>query len=307
MSSVKLKRGKISKDRTSIFKDYTRYLLMQYHIKLVKKEEKMYSDDLYKHNLLDAGKVALKGLKQNQLQLIFSKNDAQDICGKTIFDVGFLTELPSTDINSVKVQFTHKTLQEYLAAFYVVNTPGDEGLQLLMEFCSTSESLMGSQIILEFISNMSKDILGEEIQKLIKDFVSKWDSDDKVDPKSRTSFLISMLEGTETLQFPLPAVIDIDFVYTSYKKSAMNRFLGMDGQGVRKICLTLYKRSRLNVLQNTTIHSLDELNIVNNWSRTWSREDNEDFCRVMKKMKPGLLSITGCDWKLMDNATIAVI
>ena len=299
------KKGKIGKDRTSVFKDYTRYLLVQYHIKLGKTEA-LYSDGLYHEHLLNAGKVALMGLKQNQLNLIFSKSEARQIAGDPIFDIGFLTELPRTDTDSVKVQFTHKTLQEYLAAFYVVNTSGDEGLQLLMEFCSTSQRLMGSQIILEFISNMSTDILGEEIQKLIKDFVSKWDSDDKVDPKSRTSFLISMLERSETLQFPLPAVIDIDFTYSSYKKSALERFFDMDGQGVRKISLTLGQTNRLNVLQNKTIHSLNELHIVSSQSRTWSEEDSEDLCRLMK-MKPRLLYVTNCDWKSMDKATIAVI
>ena len=309
--------GKIGKNRTSVFKDYTSYLLMQFHKKQCKKED-FYSEktlyDSYHKNLLDAGKVALMGLKQNQLQLVFSKSDALDACknkedGKAIFDIGFFTELPSSDTDSVKVQFTHKTLQEYLAAFYVVNTPGDEGLQLLMEFCSTSQRLMGSQIILEFVSNMSTDILKREMQKTIKDFVSKWDSDDKVDPKSRTSFLISMLEGTETLQFPLPAVIDVDFTYTSYKNSALKRFFDMNGQGVRKISLTLDEDSRLNVLQNTKIHSLDELNIAiaSSQTKVWSKEDNDDLHRVMLKMKPGLLSVTNCEWKSIDKATIAVI
>ena len=300
------KMGTIGKDRISVFKDYTSCLLAQYHFKLGKIEES-YSDDLYHQNLLDAGKVALMGLRQNQLDLVFSESEARQIGGNEIFDVGFFTELPRTDTDIVRVQFTHKTLQEYLAAFYVVNTPGDEGLQLLMEFCSTSQRLKGSQIILEFISKMSTDILGTEKQNAIKDFVSKWDSDDKVDPRNLTSFLISMLEGTETLKFPLPAVIDIDFIYSSYEKSALERFLGMDGQGVRKINLTLDQNTRLNVLQNTTIDYLDELNIVNCWSKIWIREDNEDLCDVMKKMKPGVLSLTCCHWKLMDNATIAGI
>ena len=168
---LSLNNGKIGKNRTSVFKDYTRYLLVQYHIKLGK-NIKSFSDGLYHQNLLDAGKVALKGLRQNQLQLVFSKSEAHKMGGHAIFDIGFLTELPSTDTDSVKVQFTHKTLQEYLAAYYVVNTPGDEGFQFLMEFCSTSQRLMGSQIILEFVSNMSTK-MGKEIQKKIKDFLPK--------------------------------------------------------------------------------------------------------------------------------------
>ena len=75
-----------------------------------------------------------------------------------IFDIGFVTELPSSDPGSVKVQFLHKSLQEYLAAFYVVSCPNEKGLQLLMEFCSLSQRLMGSQIILNFISAMSQKL-----------------------------------------------------------------------------------------------------------------------------------------------------
>ena len=161
------KKGKIGKDRTSVFKDYTSYLLMQYHLKLGKTEDS-YFDGLYHEHLLNAGKVALMGLKQNQLNLVFPTAEARQIGGCEIFDIGFLTKLPHTDTDSVKVQFTHKTLQEYLAAFYVVNTPGDEGLHLLMEFCSTSQRLMGSQIILEFVSNMSTKYLEKEIQKKLR-------------------------------------------------------------------------------------------------------------------------------------------
>ena len=101
-----------------------------------------------------------------------------------------------------------------------------------------------------------------------------------------------MLEETETLKFPLPAVIDIDLTYTSFKKSALERFFSMDGKRVRKICLTPGQNNMLNVLQNTTIVSVDELNIANDrWSKAWSREVNEDLCKVIMKMKPRLLSI----------------
>ena len=283
--------------------------MSQYHIKLVIKEKlaktKRYSDTLYHHNLLDAGKVALMGLKQNKL--VFSEDEARKTGGDAIFEIGFLTKLPSTDIDSVKVQFTHMTLQEYLAAFYVVNISFDERSEKLMEFCSTPERLMASKIILEFVSNMSPE-LDAKIQKLIKDVVLKWDTDKRVNSKSCTSFLVSMLERTDTLKFPLPAVIDIDFRYNSFKKPALERFFSMDGKGVRKINLILDQTKRLNVLQNTTVDSLDELNIASDWwSKSCSREDNEVLREAMKKMKPGLLSITNCEWKSIDRTTIAVI
>ena len=315
------KKVKIGKNRTSVFKYYTRYLLMQYHIKLGKKEES-YSDDLYHQNLLDAGKVALKGLKQNQLQLVFSKSVAHRIGGDEIFNIGFLTELPGVQTDDTdtdtKVQFTHKTLQEYLAAYYVVNSPGDEGLQLVMEFCCTSQRLMGSQIILEFVSNMSTKI-GKKIQKQIKDYVFSWDSDDKVDLKSRTLFLISMLKGNKTLTFPLPAVVEIDlreFDFKSHRfrkffkifyrqESTLEKFFDMDGTRVKKLILILGEYNRMNVLQNTTTDCVNELLI--DYCNTWSKEDSEDLIGVTKKMKPELLSITNCKRMLMGKGTIAII
>ena len=315
------KKGKIGKNRTSVFKYYTHYLLVQYHIKLGK-NEKLYSNDLYKQNLLDAGKVALMGLKQNQLQLVFSKSVAHQIGGDAIFDIGFLTELPCAEIDETdtdhKVQFTHKTLQEYLAAYYVVNSPGDDGLQLVMEFCCTSQRLMGSQIILEFVSNMSSKI-GKRIQKQIQDYVSSWDSDDKVDPKSRTSFLISMLKGNKTLTFPLPAVVEIDlrefdmmshrfrkfFRFLYRQKSTLENFFDMDVTGVKKLILILGEYNRMNVLQNMTTDSVNELSI--DYCNTWSKKDSKELCEVMKTMKPGLLCITACQRMLMDKAIIDLI
>ena len=194
--------GKIGKDRAEVFKHYTRYLLIQYHTK--HHQGVQYSDKLYKDALLKCGKLALFGLKQNHLQLVFSKQQAKEVVGSIIFDLGFLNELPSIDTEIVKVQFIHKSLQEYLAALYVVNTPGEKGMNVQMEFCSTSQKLMGSQIILSFISAMSTK-MRTVIQNQIKDYISTWESNDDVDPKSRTSFLIAMMKDNKKLAFPLPA------------------------------------------------------------------------------------------------------
>ena len=303
---------KIGKNRTSVFKHYTCYLLNQNHIKLGNKE-RSYTEktlyDLYHQNLLDAGKVALMGLKQNQLQLVFSKSEVFQVGGKAIFDIGFLTELPSTSTDSVKVQFKHKMLQEYLAAYYVVNSPADEGLRILMEFCSTSKSLMGSKIILEFVLNMSEN-LGTKIQEQVANFSSSLDSDDGVNPESRTAFLISMLEGNETLKFPLPAVIDLDlwkydFGSGKYTKSALGRFFGMDAHFVRKINISLGLYTRLNMILNSKIDCVDELSIQNYYR--WSETDDDDLCHAMNKMKPGLLRITNCQEKLIKKDTILLI
>ena len=295
--------GKIGKDRAEVFKHYTQYLLIQYHTK--HHERVPYSDKLYKDSLLKCGKLAMFGLKQNHLQLVFSKQEAIEVAGPVIFEIGFLTELPSIDPDKVKVQFIHKSLQEYLAAFYVVNTPGDEGMKVLMDFCSTSERLMGSQIILSFIAAMSKK-MKRVIQNQIKDYISTWKSNDDVDPKSRTSFLIAMLKDNKKLTFPLPAILDIDlqvydlvserirnFIKSLFgQKSTLEKFLSMDNRGVKKIVIGVGQYNRLGLLVNKSFDSVEEL--VINYKNSWSKDDPTHLTQVITNQKPRLISIARC-------------
>ena len=308
--------GKIGKDRAKVFKHYTQYLLIQYHTK--HHEGVPYSDKLYKDDLLKCGKLAMFGLKQNHLQLVFSKQEATEVAGPMIFDLGFLTELPSIDTDKVKVQFIHKSLQEYLAAFFVVNTPGDEGMKLLMEFSSTSQRLMGSQIILSFIAEMSTK-LGKVIQNQIKDYISAWKTNDNVDPKSRTSFLIAMLKDNKKLTFPLPAILDIDlqnydsvtgrimnFIKSLFgQKSTLDRFINMDGRGVKKINIGLGQYNRLSLLLNNSFTSLEELLI--SYRKTWSKDDPTHISEFITKNIPSLISITSCAYSLFNKDLITKV
>ena len=305
--------GKIGKDRAEVFKHYTKYLLTQYH---TKHESIPYSDGLYKDILLKTGKLAMFGLKQNHLQLVFSKEKAHKVAGSVIFDIGFLTELPSRDPENVKVQFIHKSLQEYLAAFHVVNTPEDDGMKLLMEFSSTSQRLFGSQIILTFIAAMSRK-MSKEIQNKIRDYISTWDSNDDVDPKSRTSFLLAMLKDNKKLTFPLPALLDIDlqvydlvsqrirdFIKSLFgQKSTLDIFLNMDGRGVKKLNIGLGKYNRLGLFMTNSFNSVEELLV--NYKKTWSKDDPKHLAQVITKNKPRLVSITNCVDSLFHKVPIA--
>ena len=237
---------------------------------------------------------------------------------RSVFDLGFLTELPSIDIDRVQVKFIHKSLQEYLAAFYVVNTPGDEGMELLMEFCTTSQKLMGSQIILSFIAAMSKK-MGKLIQNQIKDYISSWESNDDVDPKSRTLFLLAMLKDNKKLTFPLPAILDIDLeVYDSVskrirnfikslfgQKSTLDRFLQMDSRGVKKIIINVGQYNRLDLLLNNSFTSVEELLI--NYKNMWSYEDPRHLSQVIITNGPSLISITSCVYPLLYKDLITKV
>ena len=262
--------GTIAKDRATVFKNYTRSLLQHYHKKYrgerisIKDSEKH-----YKEVLLKTGELALQGLKQSHLQLVFTKDDVTRVSGNEVYDIGFVTEIPSS-VDIPKAQFIHKSLQEYLAAFFVVNTPEDVGMKCLMEFCSTSKGLMGSQIILTFITALSKK-MSKVTKKQIRELVSRWASEDDISPKDRTSFLIAMLKENESLVFPLPNEIDINIKEYEAKigwfakslqffgrKNTLEQFFDFDNRGVRKISIVLGEKYRLQLMGRFRESSLIE-------------------------------------------------
>ena len=306
--------GKIGKDKAKVFKLYSQYLLTNYHMKVTGDLKGAANvQDLYKDEVLKIGQLALKGLEQNHLQLVFSKQLALQIASNVVFDMGFLTELPSNDAESQKVQFVHKSLQEYLAAYYVVNSNHEKGMQLLLEFCSTSQRLMGSHMILSFVSAMSK-AMGKVIQTQIEKYVSMWASEDEVDPKSRTSFLMAMLKDNQSLTFPLPETVDIDLrEYDSIsgritkqikrflgKKTTLDRFLSMDAGGVKKIKASLGVYTRLNILLNVKTSGLKELAV--DYHNTWYNKDDIHLSKFMESANVVSLSISNCKYDLLGSS-----
>ena len=272
--------GNIAKDRATIFKDYTQCLLQHHHYKCEgKRISSKNSEKKYKEILLKAGELALQGLRQSHLQLVFTKEDVNSVSGNEVYDIGFVTEIPSSD-DIPKAQFIHKSLQEYLAAFFIVNTPEDVGMKYLMEFCSTSKGLMGSQIILTFINALSKK-MGKIIQKQIRELVSSWASENDISPKDRTSFLMAMLKENKSLVFPLPYEIDINIreyeanigwfakvLQFFGRKNALEKFFDFDNRGVQKVSIVLGEKFRLQLMQGFKNSSLLEcvINFRNNVS-----------------------------------------
>ena len=254
--------GKIAKDRANVFKDYTYYLLQQYHIK--SKPETISQRELkklYKIELQNAGKLALQGLKQSHFQLIFTKENVIEFAGKEMFDIGFVTEVPGHGFEKPKAQFQHKTHQEYLAARFIVKSADDIGMKYLMEFCSTSMELMSSEIILTFVIAMSKR-MGRVIQRKIRELISSWGSEDNISPKDRTSFLLTMLKENKSLSFPLPKEIDINvseyeksigwiqkILQKLGKKNALEKFFSFENRGVQKVTLVLGNEYRLELMK----------------------------------------------------------
>ena len=295
--------GKIAKDRATVFKDYTYFLLQQMHVKLHKKSVG-HSElrNMYRGTILKAGHLALQGLKQSHLQLIFTKESVIKLAGKEMFDIGFVTEIPGHGFEKPKAQFQHKTHQEYLAAYFIVKNSDDVGIKYLMEFCSTSKGLMGSQIILTFITSMSKK-MGKVIQKKIRELVSSWASEDDISPKDRTSFLLTMLEENKSLSFPLPEEIDINvreyekssgwfqkILQKFGKKGALETFFSFESRGVQKITIVLGKEYRLELLKNFKSSHLQVVS-VNFQSIFFEKDSVHLISLIQNNEKLKLLSI----------------
>ena len=294
MCLIYCETGRMGKDRATLFRDYTFYLLNQCQIKHTGKTASTSNlEDIYKDTLIKIGHLALKGLQQSHLQLVFSKDEVMKSVGDVIFEMGFLTEIPSFDRNVKKVQFLHKSLQEYLAAYAVVNSSDQEGLQLLMKFCSTSRGLMGSQMILTFITAMSKK-MGKVIQRKIQDFVSSWTSDDDISPKDRVSFLITMLKENKSLEFPLPETIHINLreydtfmgglnqaiLHLFNRKTTIERFFSMDSRGVKYIKLAVGKSNRLELIKTVNFEELEV-----DFENTFSKDDKKQIINIIKYNK----------------------
>ena len=295
--------GKIAKDRATIFKDYTCNFLQHHYTKC--EDRRIEAQDLeiyYNAILLKAGELALQGLKQSHLQLVFTEKDVVNLAGYEVYDIGFVTEIPSSD-DIPKAQFIHKFLQEYLAAFFIVNSPDKVGMKFLMEFCSTSKGLMGSQIILTFITALSKK-MGKIIQKQIRELVSSWASEDDISPKDRTSLLISMLKENRSLVFPLPNEIDINvseyeanigwfqkFLQFFGRKNTLDQFFEFDNRGVQKIAIVLGETFRLELMSKFRKSSLIEC--VINFQKKVSVDDQIHLKALIESNKKlGIISLT---------------
>ena len=291
MCLIYCETGRMGKDRATLFRDYTFYLLNQYHIKHTGKTTSTSNlEDIYIDTLIKIGHLALKGLQQSHLQLVFTKDEVMKSVGDVIFEMGFLTEIPSFDRYIEKVQYLHKSLQEYLAAYAVVNSPDQEGLQLLMKFCSTSRGLMGSQMILTFINAMSKK-MGKVIQRKIKDFVSSLTSDDDISPKDRVSFLITMMKENKSLKFPLPETIHIKLreydtfmggfnqaiLHLFNRKTTLERFFSMDSRGMKYVKLAVGQSNRLELIKT---NNLEEIEI--DFENTYSKRDVKQITNIIK-------------------------
>ena len=260
---------KLGSTITSVFEEYIYFLLSDYHQKHIvdhpdeqhfKKKQimKKYHDDLYK-----MGELALQGLKSDHLSLLFSADEVREKVGERAFELGFITNVPNSDL----VVFHHKSIQEYLAAFYVKFADKEKGIDVFLEFCTTAEHLMSSHVILNFILSMSSK-LHRQVSKAIGNIISTMEPNTTVSSHERTQFLLTMLKDNRKLKFPLPKEVFLDLRNPAYteksvfqSKSLVELFCQQKPDGVQSIHLIAKSGKDLKSLQELSKAKAKDLKI----------------------------------------------
>ena len=89
------------------------------------------------------------------------------------------------------------------------------------------------------------------------------------------------------------------------QKSSLERFLKMEGQGVRKISVSVGQYNRLDLLLNNSFILMEELLI--NYKNTGSNDDSTHLSQFLRTNKPRLISITSCVDSLFNKDLITKV
>jgi len=148
------------KTKTKLYKAMIRHILQYSHKKFSPTRVSKVKEKNYEEILAEIGKVALEALlKGNQ---VFEYGQLSDkVRGEEILIVGLLQlsqyEEPSLEPMEV-VSFIHKSIQEYLAAWYITYRCVPEGnLGGIEERILTLEDCMALENVFPFVCGLSKD------------------------------------------------------------------------------------------------------------------------------------------------------
>ena len=111
--------------------------------------------------LYKLGKLAFGGLISNESNLIFKREFLEEVLGKNDLElalkIGFVSQLRAQGrfhVPRVSIEFLHKSIQEALAALYVVCDTSYNAFSSLCEHCSTIEKLMEFSNVLIVMSGL---------------------------------------------------------------------------------------------------------------------------------------------------------
>ena len=154
---------------TDLFCSIVKLSLGRHKLKKMKKpasDIKVTMSD-YQKELSDLGKLAYLGLENKNTRTVFSQEEAVEIGGEAILDVGLLHKVRSQSPFSRSCLFTfgHKALQEFIAAMYLSNN--QTAFNQFDKYLDSLIKVFDCQLLVKFICGLNP-AFGEQLLQKIK-------------------------------------------------------------------------------------------------------------------------------------------
>ena len=210
----KEKLMELTESKTKLFRAIMKHILQHSHRKHSASHVSRLNEENYKEILAEIGKVALEGLLKGDLMFEFGQLP-EKVRGEESVIVGLLqlSEYgPSLEAMEM-VSFIHKSIQEYLAAWYITYRCVPEGnLGGIEQRASTLEDCQALENVFQFICGLSDEGAVKVFQHLTSIRIS--------DPTLDLSKTIPDVEKTDVPPCDLPGRHErfSDLVYDSFRE-----------------------------------------------------------------------------------------
>ena len=135
-------KQELSTNRERLFETFIKFLLSKRERRMKDNSEDLTPEDIilktYSDLLRKLGELACSREQDLSMKLVFSTKEITDVLGKEGIRCGFFYRShPVAKLSCSQVSFLHKLVQEYAAAYYLVNVDQGVAMQQLINRCRT--------------------------------------------------------------------------------------------------------------------------------------------------------------------------
>ena len=171
---------KISTSREQLYEEIVAFILSRWEKRYKRLKHKTHRNDIlnkYAEILLKFGQLAYSYDENQEMKLNFTTDDVRIKVGEDAMDYGFLIKpRPMSCGSGSVVLFSHKTIQEYLAGYYIVH----KEMESFKEKCKNLRFLRAEKSLMRFI--MYKHLTPKGAAQFVKDLIKSKSSVDSVHP-----------------------------------------------------------------------------------------------------------------------------
>ena len=159
----------IGESREQLYEEIVAFILSRWEEKYKKLKYKTDWKDIlnkYAEILLRFGELAYSYDENKKMKLNFTMNEVASTVGKDAMDYGFLIQpRPMSCGSGSVVLFSHKTIQEYLAGYYIVH----KEMESFKEKCKNMKFMEAEESLMRFI--MYKHLTPDGAAKFVEDLI----------------------------------------------------------------------------------------------------------------------------------------